>query len=155
VESRDAHPGIVSRETFDAVQRRFCAPRVIVRQTLVSPFSGFLWCAKCGGRIYAVEQTRPTRPNNLRIARCGNYTKRLREGVIAQACPGVHGSRSLERVERVAFAALHDLLTHQLASPDEIVALVAAELASRDGDKAIRQGQDEIGGSRTKTLTLA
>jgi len=144
VESRDAHPPIVPRETFDAVQSRFCAPRAIVRQTLVSPFSGFLWCAQCGGRIYAVEQTRPTRPNNLRIARCGNYTKRLREGDRAPGCPGVHGSRALERVERVSFAALNDLLQHQLMSPDEIVAGVAAELAGRDGDKAIAKAKTRL-----------
>ena len=59
-------------------------------------------------------------------------------------CPGVHGSRALERVEIVARAALRDLLLQQLATPDEIVARVAAELSGRDGDKAIAKAKTRL-----------
>ena len=48
----DTHPAIISREDFALVQELRSHRRRPTRTGVVSMFSGFLYCADCGGKLY-------------------------------------------------------------------------------------------------------
>ena len=49
---KDAHPAIVDRETFALVQELRKHRRRPTKSGIVSPFSGLLYCADCGEKLY-------------------------------------------------------------------------------------------------------
>lgn len=138
VVTEGAHPAIVDAETWAAAQRRFRVTRPIVRGAAVSPFAGRLVCAGCGAPIYAVSKQRLNRPSIERMARCGSYVNRARNGVeAAPACPA-KPSRALGVVELAAAAAVLDLLERVLDESAVIAnaARIAAARTSDAGDQA-------------------
>jgi DNA invertase Pin-like site-specific DNA recombinase len=143
VMTRDAHPAIVDRATFESAQRRFQTQRVIVRDKIVSPFSGFALCAKCGGRIYFIEHERRERPGVMRRSvRCSSYSISANVGrIVAKPCPGTIGSREAHLVEAIATDALYALLG-ALATEAEIREQAAQSISAREdggGDRAKRR----------------
>jgi DNA invertase Pin-like site-specific DNA recombinase len=143
VETRDAHPAIIDRATFDSAQRRFQTQRVIVRHKVVSPFSGFALCAKCGGRLYFIEHERRERPGVMRrVARCSSYSVSANVGrIVAKPCPGTIGTREAHLVEAIATDALYALLG-ALATEAEIreqAARAAVQRTDDGGDRAKRR----------------
>lgn len=59
--TENAHPAIVSKEVFDAVQRRFAEANLIPRNTnnkmLSNPLAGLIRCSKCG-KVMRAENSR-------------------------------------------------------------------------------------------------
>ena len=49
---KDTHPAIVNREVFDLVQELRKHRRRPTKSGIVSPFSGLLYCADCGEKLY-------------------------------------------------------------------------------------------------------
>jgi hypothetical protein len=141
VETRDAHPAIVSRDLWESANRQFQYQRVIVREKIVSPFAGFLWCANCGGRLYLFEHERhdrrtPRPPKMRRVARCGSYSRMQHLGPRhARPCGGTVGTREAAYVERVAVDAVHGLLSRVVA-PGAIRAYAEAFASARPDNGA-------------------
>lgn len=48
----DTHPAIIDRETFNLVQELRKHRRRPAKSGIVSPFSGLLYCADCGEKLY-------------------------------------------------------------------------------------------------------
>ncbi len=153
VVTRDAHPAIVGRALWDACQRRFAAPRQVVRMSPVSPLSGFLRCAHCHGALHVINHARPDRPADQCVVRCATVTARSRGGGAYPRCPGTRGSRALHRVESVIVGAVTTLIAG-IASPQEIrdrAETMRAETHDDAGDKA-RQRLAEIERRRSRLL---
>ena len=49
---KDTHPAIVDRETFALVQELRKHRRRPTKSGIVTPFSGLLYCADCGEKLY-------------------------------------------------------------------------------------------------------
>ena len=49
---KDTHPAIIDRETFALVQELRKHRRRLTKSGIVSPFSGLLYCADCGEKLY-------------------------------------------------------------------------------------------------------
>lgn len=48
----NTHPAIVDRETFELVQALRLHRRRLTKSGIVSMFSGLLYCADCGEKLY-------------------------------------------------------------------------------------------------------
>ena len=53
VVTRDAHPALIDRQTFERIQARFKAPGAIATPTAM-PLDGLVFCGVCGARMYRV-----------------------------------------------------------------------------------------------------
>lgn len=148
VETCDAHPAIVERSVWEAANRRFGHRRHVVRETLVSPFSGMLICSHCGGRIYIFRHERSDRrpgqePVERKIARCSHYAAALHDGArVSRPCSGHTGSRELSLVEPVCVAAVHALIA-RVATPEEI-RRSAGELRAATRDDAPERARHRL-----------
>ena len=136
--SRDAHPPLVDRETWDAVQRRIDAKPSQTRSEIDAPLAGMMRCAACGGRVYPVRCARASRNTSAVFARCGSDAKR-RADRLPLTCPGVRKSLVMHEVEAKARDALSAFLASALnpeAMRDANARHAPAEARARDRAEA-------------------
>ncbi len=70
----NTHPAIISQHDFDLVSELRRNKRKIQKCGEVNPFSGMVYCADCGARLYLQRQTNP-RYSNLDCYYCGTYKR--------------------------------------------------------------------------------
>lgn len=86
----DTHPAIIDRQAFELVQTLRQHRRRPTKSGIVSPFSGLLYCADCGEKLYYTAKTNGKR--ELAYFFCSSYRKNsevcsahyIREQVIEQ-----------------------------------------------------------------------
>jgi DNA invertase Pin-like site-specific DNA recombinase len=178
--NREAHPGIIDRATWEAVQRKIEARRQNRQKTRANGFAlsgGLLRCGHCGAKMQGERRLRGRRVtreyryyvcsgNQCKPGTCVSY--RIREEkllpVLVRKLQEVY--LSPERLDGLRKALREQLEAKQSASPDR-----AARLRARiaDVDRDIRQGarnliratdnldliQEELTALREQTARLA
>lgn len=134
VATRDAHPAIVDRETFDAVQRRIASIPSHVRREVETPLAGIMRCAACGGRLYPIRVTAHGRQRLY--ARCASGNRITAAGT-SPPCPGRVRSVQLAKVE----AKVREALAAFVASALDPQSVAAADARHAPKERAARDRQ--------------
>lgn len=117
--TRDAHPAIVTREVFEAVQRR-----MVGNKGWTTPIPGggdfkltkLLVCGRCGAFMYGSHQYKTV------VYKCGSYAQR-----------GLKGCDANTIYEAPVLRAVGEKLQTALVSPDTIAAL-RSEIARQEAE---------------------
>lgn len=147
----NTHEAIVDRETWELAQKLRKTPRRIDHIEEANPFTGLLYCAECGAKLYN-HRTRAGskgKPYPTDFFDCSTYTlaaQRHEKGCCSHTI-------TTKAVRKMTLDAIHHVSTYALANQEEFLSKVHAASQLRQ-EEAAKQAKRQLNKDRKRIAEL-
>ena len=132
----NTHEALIDEETFDLAQKRLANRHRCTRVEEVDIFSGLMFCADCGYKLYLIRGAGT--PERKHAYTCGNYRNRARNDFVCTT----HYIRKTVVMELV-LADLQRVLSYVQSNEDDFIQ-TATECNAQATKKALAQQRKEL-----------
>ena len=132
----NTHEALIDEETFDLAQKRLANRHRCTRVEEVDIFSGLMFCADCGYKLYLIRGAGT--PERKHAYTCGNYRNRARNDFV---CTTHYIRKSV--VMELVLADLQRVLSYVQSNEDDFIQ-TATECNAQATKKALAQQRKEL-----------
>ena len=140
----NTHEAIISKETFDAVQRIRDGKRVRNNLGEMPMLSGMVYCADCGSKLYQVRGK--GWPHDKEYMVCASYRKKSK-----QTCSS-HRIRNAV-LEQLILERLQEVMAYAKENEDKFIELVTAQ-SRKEMEKSLREAKKEYDAAKARCSKL-
>ena len=132
----NTHEPLIDQETFDLAQKRIATRTRPTKVDEIDIFSGVMFCADCGYKMYAVRGAKTLERKHAYT--CGNYRNRARQNT----CCTTHYIRK-SVIKELVLADLQRVMTYVKSKENEFIQK-AAEYGNKEAEKAFENDRKEL-----------
>ena len=132
----NTHEALIDEETFDLAQKRLANRHRCTRVDEVDIFSGLMFCADCGYKLYLIRGAGT--PERKHAYTCGNYRNRARNDFV---CTTHYIRKNV--VKELVLADLQRVLSYVRNNEDDFIQ-TATECNAQATKKALAQQRKEL-----------
>ncbi len=132
----NTHEALIDEETFDLAQKRLANRHRCTRVDEVDIFSGLMFCADCGYKLYLIRGAGT--PERKHAYTCGNYRNRARNDFV---CTTHYIRKNV--VKELVLADLQRVLSYVRNNGDDFIQ-TATECNAQATKKALAQQRKEL-----------
>ncbi len=140
----NTHEAIISKETFDTVQRIRDGKRVRNNLGEMPMLSGMVYCADCGSKLYQVRGK--GWPHDKEYMVCASYRKQSK-----QTCSS-HRIRNVV-LEQLILEQLQEVMAYAKENEDKFVELVTSQ-SRKEMEKSLREAKKEYDAAKARYSKL-
>ena len=140
----NTHEAIISKETFDTVQRIRDGKRVRNNLGEMPMLSGMVYCADCGSKLYQVRGK--GWPHDKEYMVCASYRKKSK-----QTCSS-HRIRNAV-LEQLILERLQEVMAYAKENEDKFIELVTSQ-SRKEMEKSLREAKKEYDAAKARCSKL-